>query len=1198
MILTIVTVSTSSINALIGVYRKELELFKDILDLRLFYAARTMSVKKIDDMTRSLEESDMIMVDLMGSPDGIVKKIYDILETSKADIVPYGRSARQYMKLGSFKPDPSKKPDMKAMRKMMEMAENMPKMPGKMADMMNLSAITKYFSLADETNIKNMLYLILRDYGGYKKLPKPKKPMTVPGIGICDPRTRTYHKSMSFSDKPLVAVLYYGHTYPNDTAPSVQRFCESIGEFAEVLPVAFSSPSQEDYSTFREIITSYPVDLVVNFMSFRLTAGPMGGNAEEAISILEEVNVPYLHPFFMSRRREQEWLDSVQGVSTSEFTISVMMSEFDGAIETMPLAAMSEPIMDELFHVEIRELKIIEERLEKCVSRIKKQLALRLKANNEKKIAVVCYNYPPGEGNVFGGAFLDTFKSIEKLLIDLKEAGYDVTPMTAEALIEAFSTGGLSNSSKYFKSSEMIKYNRHEFLNDLRNTLFHDKISDIQIMRDDKEIWIPGLQLGNVFIGLQPTRGIHEMPELVHDKELLPHEQYFAFYHWLEHEFHADAMIHVGTHGTLEFNKGKECGMSAYCIPDHLVGTMPHMYLYYASNPSEAMIAKRRSHANLIGYQPTEYVPGELYGDFVELSEMIDEYREASLKAPTRSEEILKDIVRKAKAENLPETIDELEHELYRMDQSLIPNGLHTFGKAYDKREALSYVQGLLMQDHEGHKALPRLMSDDYDVLLENNDFKALKQIKEEAYDIIESYINGENYPEYKETLEYGKLKYETCMENHETRNLLKVLSGQYNKAKLAGDIYRSPEVMPTGYNLYQFDPRKVPSQTAMRRGEQIASNTLEVYKKTYGELPKSTAVVLWGLETSRTQGETIGQILSYWGVRTVRSYDAWFSSYEIIPLEELGRPRIDVTINICGFFRDMFPNLIEDISKLTEELSALDEPDEMNYIKANSQENYLKLIEENMENDEAFELSTARIFGPPEGEYGTGITSIIETKNWEDENIFGESFIDRMQHVYSKNHRGLKVESLFKKNLGQVEMVSQLRSNHEYEVTDLDHYYEFFGGLAKAVEITKGKKVDIYISDTTADKIETETVNQSINRGIRTRLLNPKWIDGLLSHDYHGVQVIAQRFENVMGLAATTGSVETWIYDDMHKTYVADEEMVKRMKENNKYAYLDVLEHLLEYNQRGYWDASEEQLNQIKQVYLSVEGDVEEQVK
>ena len=1241
MKLTVVTVSTSSMNTMIKVYKDFRQKYQDMLFLDVFYAAREMSSLRLEKMKKSIVSSDIVFVDLMGTPEGIVKEVYAALKETSGNVVPYGRSAREYMKLGELSADSmkmgsgeKKKPDMKAMQKMAGMAEKMGKvMPGKMRDMRNLSQITKYFTLADEYNIKNMFLLILREYGGYKNLPKPAEAKEIPNIGICDPAEKQYFDTyddyiVQFpidQSKPLVAVLYYGHTYPNDTSKCVYEVCKKIREFANVLPIAFASTSVKDFKRLKSLLqeeAGKPVDLIMNFMSFRLGAGPMGGEAQEAVNILEEVNAPYIHPFFMSRKRISEWEESVQGVSSSEFMISVMLPEFDGCMEAFPIAAMCEPEYDAEFDIDLKELELIPERTDKLISRIEKILNLRKKDNKDKKVAIICYNYPPGEGNVFGGSFLDTFASIEKLLVDLKEKGFWVNPLSKEELIEKFTSGGIVNSARYYQADDkMQSYSAKEYKNRVENRRFYEellsqwgKIPGEVMVNKHGDFLAPGIVLGNVFIGLQPTRGFEaDSDKIYHDKKLLPHHQYLAFYQWLEKDFEADAVVHVGTHGTMEFTKGKECGMSGECFPDILIGSMPHMYLYYSGNPSEAMIAKRRSHANIISYQPAEYVAGGLYGDLSDINDLIEEYREATLKSPARCNDILSSIKEKALAANLPEELDDLEHELYRMSVSLIPKGLHTFGVGYDKEQAKNYAYAVVMGDTGEKVSLRRIMAQDkgfdYQLLLEENLHLQLNQVDEKCNEIFDRYFetgsieksdfhSEECESKAMETLEYACELADGAQKNNETHGLINALEGNYNIAKLAGDIFRSPEVMPTGYNSYQFDPRRVPSSVAMQRGEKIAQKTIEAFEGDNGKIPDSTAVILWGLETSRTEGETVAQILAYWGVRAVKSSFAWESKYEIIPINELGRKRIDVVINMCGFFRDMFPNLIEDINKLLVQLCELDEPDEVNMIKANAQKIYATLIQEGMDEATAKEMSQSRIFGPAEGDYGTGITSIIETKNWESEEQIGNAFINSMRYVYSPKHRGLEAKELYSHNLECVNLVSQIRSNNEYEVTDLDHYYEFFGGLAKSVEMIKGEKVKIYITDTTGAKIETDTAAKSINRGIRTRLLNPKWIDGILAHDYHGAQQIADRFENVMGLAATTGEVEAWIYDDMHEKYIQDDDMVRRMKENNPYAYIEIIEQMMEYYNRGYWEATKEQLDRLKQVYMQVEGDIEDRIE
>ncbi len=1234
---TYITVSAPAVKYLTEAGKHMAAEYPHVLELKLYYAKGELGVKKSEDMIRDIIESDLVFVDLMGSPPEVVNAVRQGLEECAGNVVPYGNSAREYLRLGRFTMESMKsdtgterKMNMQAMERMRSTAETVGKvMPGKMRDMRNYSLIMKYFRVADKENIFNMLYLILREYGGAKEIPKPQKPREVEGVNLCDPATMTfydsfeeYEKAFPFAEnKPTLALFFYGHIYPVDTSKCVAKIKSRLEKLANVLPVAVSGVFADN----REKLAAYilhtmprPVDLIINFMSFRLAGGPMGGEFQSGIDLLKSAGVPYLHPYFMSRRTKEEWEQSVQGSTTSEAMISVMLPELDGAIETYPVGAMTEPQYDSEYDIFTDELELIEERVERLASRVAKHLNLRSKKNEDKRIAIICYNYPPGEGNLFGGAFLDTFASVENILAGLKAQGYGVCALNKEELMEIFTAGKAVNSGNYGDEwEEMIKYHDKEYIKELAGLPDCEEIIEQwgevpgRIMStDEHEFLIPGTIQGNVFIGLQPSRGVHEEPEKVyHDKTLLTHHQYLAFYKWLRDEFRADAVIHVGTHGTLEFLKGKECGISGNCYPDILLRDVPHTYLYYCGNPAEAMIAKRRAYANLVGYQPLVFVPGELYGEYSKLKSLVDNYHQALSLAPQTGKDILADIMAAARELNLSQNLEEIETELYRMEVSLIPRGLHVFGKGFSESEAREYAKGLLRYSRNGVASLRELLAAqkgwEIEALEAKGEYEEIRKVDREAEEVFYCYMeqgevtidrcgSEQDKADLRKILQYGRDVYEASLGNDEMAGLLGTLAGRYNPAKLAGDIYRNPEILPTGYNLYQFDPRLVPTKTAYDRGTRICRNTLETYKKENGAYPLSTAVILWGLETSRTQGETFAQILSYLGVRPAEKKNQWEPQYEIIPLHELGRPRIDVTINICGFFRDMFGNLIENLNDLFHMLYELEESDEENFFKANSRKNCQKFREEGYSEEEARELAVARIFGPKEGEYGTGITKIIETKNWEKEEQIGSMFIDSLQHVYNRKMHGRRVTGLYEENLKSVEIVSQIRCNNEYEITDLDHYYEYFGGLAKSVEMVKGKKVKMYITDTAGEKVITESVEKSIARGIRTRVLNPRWIDGMLEHKYHGVQKMAERFENVMGLAATTNSVEEWIYDDLHNCYVEDEVLRQRLKENNPHAYMDILEQMMEYYNRGYWQATEEQIDKIKQVYLELENSIE----
>ena len=961
--------------------------------------------------------------------------------------------------------------------------------------------------------------------------------------------------------------------------------------------------------TLKKLLTEFmpaKTELIMNCMSFRLSAGPMGGNISAGTDMLKELNVPYLHPLFMSRRTEKDWKDSVQGCTASEVLISVMLPEQDGAMLTLPVGAKTEPMYDEEFDVTSDEIKIIEERLEALADRAERFIELRKKARSAKKIAIICYNYPPGESNVFGGAFLDTFESVSAILSLLKNNGYTAEEADAQKLMSDFINGGLVNTGKYSDDDKMLRYSLADYKKFLNGFADRDPVVNAwgepggDIMTDDNgDFLIPAAVYGNVLVGIQPSRGLHEdNDKLYHDKSLPPHHQYIAFYRYLHDKFGADAVIHVGTHGTLEFLKGKECGMSGTCYPDMLLYDTPHFYLYYCGNPAEATIAKRRSHAALVGYQPPVFIQSGLYGEYAELAKMLDDYHHQLAFSKSAADEVKQNIAALAEKLSLPTDMEELESELYRLNSSLIPKGLHIFGQAYSDEEAQCYVRELLKKPHDDTPSLCDIAAEELDIDLvgaEEKGGEPLRKINALAEEYLDKYFAGESVPEkLSRTIEYGRKKYAEVKQNAENEQLLNALSGGYIPAKAAGDIYRSPEVLPSGYNLYQFDQRFVPTLTAYQRGARAAENTIKTYFDKYGHYPNSTAVILWGLETSRTQGETIGQIMAYLGARLAKGNSAWNPKYELIPIEELGRPRIDVTINICGFFRDLFPNIIDNLDDLLHLVNEADETDGQNYMKANSKKLYAYLTDRGYDHDEAERLSVTRIFGPREGEYGTGITSIIETKAWEKEEQIGSRFLTSLHYAYNRKERGGDMGDLYEQNLKSVEIVSQVRDNNEYEITDLDHYYEFFGGLAKSVEMVRGQKAVMLITDTTGAVPVTETAEKAVAKGIRTRVLNPKWIDGMLAHKYHGAQKIADRFENVMGLAATTGAVEQWIYNDLCAKYAQDKEMRRRMAENNPYAYMDILEQMEEYSRRGYWNADKEQLEAIRQAYLETENRIE----
>ncbi|MCH1625899.1 cobaltochelatase subunit CobN [Ferdinandcohnia quinoae] len=1245
MHITIITSAMAILSSLASGFRKFEKTHPDLITLELFDAKGTMLIEeKQARFERAIAKSDFILVELRLCPEEWVARIAECvsLAPKHAEKIFFSLQNPRMgtdFKIGHLYGEDlcqlfeanRKPPVLFSLDNEKTIADLSSQLPlEKRVDFQHLAAIIEYWIYANEEYLIQFLLYIVREYGHVDThhLPKPYKPIITDNIVIYENKDkRTYSSLVDYvqdypfdQQKPTIGVIFLGYHFNASNIECVFEIIERLKPIANIIPVLASSIAHLDIERFKQLVTSdhYKVSLLLNFVPFRLGAGPMGGNSHEVIPMLEELGVPIMHPFFITKRTVTTWKDSIQGIDSSEYLTSVMLPELDGSIDTFPVGALME-VEEDTFDFENQKLTLIEERVQYLINRVKKMFTLQKKKNSEKKVAIICYNYPPGEDSIFSASYIDTFESVANILKLLKKEGYHIPDFSKEQLMANFTAGKLVNSGKWNSEETYSGFLRYP-VREYEKTTKGDSLARITndwgtapgtIMSEDTDFLIPGMILGNIFIGLQPARSTaDQVSSSYHDKTLTPHHQYVAFYSWLKENFQADALVHVGTHGTLEFLQGKEVAMSGDCYPDQLVGDLPHIYLYYIGNPSEAMIAKRRTHAVLVSYQTPPYIVGDLYGDYVQLEELLANYTEAKRLDPDRCVLLYDEILKISKQLHFPSTeIDEIEIDLYRMKKSLIPKGLHIFGKGYDETDARNYIKHVLKYDRGTLKSIKRLIAEDqakdYDVILEKCDKEELDLLEEIEHEIINQFLDKGSFDSRLitseaiqnrcyESLSFGLTAYHNSKNTHEEEGLVEALQGKYSPVRLAGDIVKSPDILPSGYNLYQFDPRLIPEKTAAERGKTIAENTITQYYDEFGSYPKCTGVVLWGFETSRTQGETIGQILHYLGVRITQARGAFSPQFEIIPIKELGRPRIDVVINITGFFRDIFPNVLDALNQLFLQIAGLDETDDENIFKANTNQIYQLLLQDGYSDEDAFKLATARIFGPSEGAYSTRVTGLVGERNWTEEKDLADGYIKDIQYVYGMDHRGVASEELFKMHLQAVDLVSQIRSNLELEVIDLDHYYEFFGGLSKSVEVERGIKTPVYISDTTGELIQTEDVQVSIERGVRTRLLNPKWIDGLLEHQQHGTQQILERFENMIGLAATTNKVDSWVFSEMHSTYIVDEKRREQLTENNRWAYHSMMERLFESHSRGYWDATEQELEQLKSAYLQLEGSIE----
>lgn len=1195
--IVVVAVSTSAIAELTRYYEEFQKVYgKNLLELKIYYVANAKVYRKEEKahIARDIQGADVAVIDLMGSSAPMVEAVNAALDSCKGQRIVIGNICREKIRLGSFDMGSKKREKKtKETRDVVSMMNRMRRMAvaagtvlpfGITKDMKNMFLLIDYWQQATGEDIASFMNLLLREYFGMNKLPKETPCTMQKGISVKDPQSNRYYDSVkkyslekSFDPgKPVVAILFYGHNYPNDVTAVIREAAVQFGKFSNVLPIAFSQNEDKDLDNLKKLLTwDRGVDMIVNFMPFRLGAGPMGGDVKRAVEILREVKVPYLTPFYITKETKEEWEADLAGVNPGEFMISIMLPELDGGTLTIPVGILDHSKIADHSGVAVDEIGVMEERMRRLCGKAEALLRLRSLKNEDKKIAILCYNYPPGEGNLFRASFLDVFGSLENLWRALEEDGYRTEAKSADEIREYFCQEAMYNDSRWSDVSEQMIYYRPEEPQIPPEVEAYWGKWPGDVMADGRGVRIPGMLSGNVFVGVQPARsqGVSDEAQY-HSREIPPHHQYLGFYQWIREEFRADAVIHVGTHGTLEFLPGKENGMTDQCYPDKMIGNLPHFYYYYCGNPSEAVTAKRRSGATLVSYAPPAFEPGELYGEFQLLYEMIGEYQESQRLAPERSNTLLRAIQETAAHLDLPVDLQELEQELRRRKESLIPKGLHRLGEGYSSREALDYGAQLMKFWAGGEEKRPWTFFAD-----------CLREGKRPSQDVGDAQTK---------LLDMGRMGMENCQNSQELSGMLRALQGEYIQAEAGGDIYRNPYQFPMGKNIVQFDPRLIPTRTAVERGIQVAENTISRYREQTGNYPRSTAVILWGLETSRSQGETVGQIMAYLGVRLKSTSTSFQSRFELIPTPELRHPRIDVVIHICGFFRDMYSNVIEYLNEIFRQLIQTEESAQINYFAEHSRRMEERLLTEGYSPEDAEELSICRIFGPAQSEYGTTLTDVIRHGQWEREEELAHAFTDSLNCVYTERYQGKNFENLLEMNYATVEIISQIRNNVEYELVDLDHYYEFYGGLSKSVELVRGKKNAMYITDTTQNTVHTEDFQTAMQRGIYTRLLNPKWVEGLLRTPYHGVQKLADRFENVLGMAATTGQIQDKVFQKMEEVYVGDPAMEKRLREDNPQGYLSMIERLMEAHQRGYWTADESQLSQMRRAYLAAERKLE----
>ncbi|AHF79513.1 cobaltochelatase subunit CobN [Thermococcus paralvinellae] len=750
---------------------------------------------------------------------------------------------------------------------------------------------------------------------------------------------------------------------------------------------------------------------------------------------------------------------------------------------------------------------------------------------------------------------------------------------------------------------------------------------------------VPGIRFGNVFITPQPKFGCAgarcdgKVCRILHDPTIVPPHQWWAVYRWITRKFRADVMIHFGTHGYLEFRPGKGVGLSPSCVPEASLDDVPHLYVYVVSNPMEGVIAKRRGYATLIDHIYPPMAMAEVLDD---LDSLLTQYAKAkSLGDEARRKKIYEQILEKAKENKLrianPEdeeqTIEEIHRYVELMRGSQINLGLHIFGHPpKDPNRLAEYIATAMAYDSYASPSIRRVIAEavglDYDEIRKNplgttNGFtnrELLEIFHKIAIKSLERLLKGESFEVIEEEIEkFGfKVKEKEKLEEtfrkalevaekiveceKEYDGFLKGLSGKYIEPGPSGAITRGKfEILPTGRNFYAVDPRTLPTKAAWQIGVETAEKLLKAYKEKHGRYPESVGQVLWSIDGYKADGEQIAQILYLIGVRPVWKGDV-VAGLEVIPLEELGRPRIDVLVRISGIVRDTLPNYIYLIDEAIEKVVALDEPLEMNYIKKHYIEHIKKLIELGKSFEEAQRFARFRVFSAPPGAYGAGVNLAVESSGWRNDEDLAKVWVQWSGYAYGKDAFGVEAHESLVLNLREVDVINRNHISDEHDPTNCCCYFAHHGGFKTAVDALTGKNVEVVQTDT-RDISDAKIVDMKVEleRVVRAKLLNDRWIEEMKKHGYRGASEFSKKILHLYGWEATTKLVEDWVFDEIAQKYVLDEEMRRWFEEHNPYAIEEIARRLIEAYERGLWKTSDELIEKLMEVYSEIEGILEE---
>ena len=1154
-----------------------------------------------------------------------------------------------------------------------------------------VDAVFSYLIRGGVTNFQNMFLFLSDSYLGSEH--GHEAPSEVSWEGV-------YHQSepdgMDVQDfierrfqagRPNIAILFYRAHWMSGNLRTVDALVNRLEELgANVLPVySFSlkhNPEGDGQAnrTFTEILCDPDgqarVHCIINTMGMSMTdlredvatfaTGPQ-------VDHLDKLNVPIIQGIF-STGNEADWEASSLGLGPVDTAMSVALPEFDGRIITVPISFKEEVAsevngrnekMDARLQRNLPQL----DRIDFLARLSVKWAALRLKPNSEKRVAIILSNYPTKDARVGNAVGLDTPSSVINVLNAMKDGGYQVTDIPADGdelvhrIIERCSndTDTLTEEQLRLAAGHVSGKQYSEWFATFPKQVQTELRAAWgeppgQVYRTGDDLAIAGIDLGNVFVGLQPPRGFGENPIAVyHSPDLPPTHHYVAYYRWVRDIFKADAMVHMGKHGTMEWLPGKGIGLSNSCYPEVTLEDLPLFYPFIINNPGEGAQAKRRAHATIVDHLIPPMTTADSYGDIARLEQLMDEHYQCQTLDPAKLpflEGQIWDMVRQADldrdlgVDELPEDFGDfilhIDGYLCELKDAQIKDGLHTLGEVPQDEQMTGLLSALTRLDTGGIPSLRRSLAEamglDYTSLLDepalpaadpvpapliNGDdapirtqgdlLERLEVLSRSAYSMLDAggfksegvartveQLLGAKDAQTSAVLTYvaDTLHPALLRTTDEIGNLLRGLDGQFVPAGPSGAPTRGmANILPTGRNFYSVDPKTIPSPTAWDMGVGLADALLAVYMEEEGAYPEMVGLVIWGTSAMRTHGDDIAQVFSLLGVKPVWQQESRrVSGLEVIPLSELGRPRIDVTVRISGFFRDAFPNLIELIDQAVELVASLDESPEHNMVVKHFQEDRAADQSTGENTDSESNPALYRIFGSKPGTYGAGILGAIDERNWETVQDLAEVYTAWGGYAYTRQDFGVHARDQFRRRFGQIVVAAKNQDNREHDIFDSDDYMQYHGGMIATVRALTGENPQQFFGDSSdPTRARVRKLEDEARRVFRTRVVNPKWIDSMKRHGYKGAFELSATVDYMFGYDATAQVIEDWMYENVTESYVLDPETQKFFQQSNPWALRDIVERLLEAIQRGMWENPPPDMKEkLQQMFLDLEANLE----